>query len=276
MQPFFVGGGLKRFLSAARYASLIAFHGMQGVDMRTVHYSSGRLLAGAMAAMFGIAVGVMCLDGHGKVYAAALLLLAVCPVLLIGTVKALWGDRTALSWDERWLEVTTLWRHRRFRWSEVSWVGTTVVTSRAFFGLIKTGQSESLTIKVGDGVFSARKYNLSRTFLDLTEQQFRELLADLTLTRGGVVEAARPYCASTAEPSAVPAYAMTPAHSDDGSEFDPDAALAQYLAKKQMAEAVRGPSPVRTAPAPQLNGRPLGGPALAGRPASGGFGRKGL
>ncbi|NOU04293.1 MAG: hypothetical protein HOO94_11645 [Novosphingobium sp.] len=244
--------------------------------MRTVHYSSGKLLAGAIAAMIGIALGVICLDGHGKVYGAALLLLALCPVLLFGMVKALMGDRNALSWDERWLEVTTLWRHRKFRWSEVSWVGTTVVTSRAFFGLIKTGQSESLTIKVGDGVFSARKYNLARTFLDLTEQQFRELVADLALARGGIVEAARPYRDSAAEPVAAPAYALTPAQADDSGDFDPDTALARYLAKKQQAEATAGPAPAQAAPAPRLNGRPLGGPVLAGRPAAGGFGRKGL
>ena len=225
------------------------------VSVKTVHYSTVKLVL-MLIACVGMtwASFAMLQSERGKVQFAGAVFAVIGPAGFFAMLKALWGDRVALRYDARSIEITTLWRSRRFAWDEVESVGFTQVSSYAAYGLIKTGTSESLTIKVRGGMIGTRSFNLSKLLLDLTTAEYRALAEHLDLARMGT------YVPSSA--SAAPVRDRLGQQDDAG--FDADAALARYLARRPQPEPG----------APLLNGQPLAAPASAHRPS--GFGRKGL
>ena len=254
--------------------------------MRIVKYSFQKLglgmIAGIAATVFGIA---MLGADRGKVQFAGFILAAIGPFMTLATIKTLLGDLVALRISADSLEINTLWRRNLLRWNEIEDIEFRQVNTYAAYGLIKTGSSRTLQIRCKGGLFG-KKLNLSRVFLDIDDEQYYALPAimdEISQGRAAPVHASPslglgiPRMLKTADISpdprgfgrssaisqpAAPAE-LTPQRDE---EFDPDAVLNRYLAKKAAAMGAE----------PMLNGQPLSAPGGSMAPQVRGFGRKGL
>lgn len=215
------------------------------MPMRMIRYSMTKLalgmVAGVLMAWAGVAIGA---NAHGKLAFASWILILVGPILSIGTLRLMLGDGVALRFDANSVQISTMWQTRLFAWSEIESVGAQVVNSYALYGAVKTGSTESLTIKAKGGLFGSKSYALSKGFLDLSDVEYRTLIDQLEEARLDAAHGrAAPASVSVQAPATVP-----PA-------FDADAVFARHMANRNSDNTIR----------PTLNGRPLAG-----------FGRKGL
>ena len=105
------------------------------------------------------------------------------------------------------------------------------------YGFIPAGRHEYIVFHVAGGMLGTKKVRVASKLLD-SSRLLAEICAALSAARLG---------------SAAPAAALAPAveaadgiaAAEGGSGFDPDAAIARYLARKAAEEAARpAPSPV--------------------------------
>jgi hypothetical protein len=191
------------------------------------------------------------------------------------------------------LQIATLWRRSKVSWREVESIEFRAVNTYAFYGMVKASSSRVLSIRTRGGLLGTRKLELSRLFLDIDDAEYYALpdvMAQISQGRSAAESTSpaqdfgiprmlkttdvtpdprHPSFARTMPDLAPQPAALTPPH--DGP-FDPDAALARYLAKKAAQET----GEPRQHSEPRLNGEPIAATAPPGRPMSVGFGRKGL
>jgi hypothetical protein len=144
-----------------------------------------------------------------------------------------------------------MWRKRELHWSDVADVSVKTVSSYAAYGLIKTGSSSSLVIAVNGGLFGTKKLNLANSLLTLDSAGLPGLVDQLERARAGAPVMARSAparAAARSTPFRDPLEGVP--RSDD---FDPDAALARYLARRDHAPSVE----------PQVPARPVFGRKMA-------------
>ncbi len=227
--------------------------------MRIIRYSTAKLAMGLGASILMTMFSFVLLQSdRGKVAFAGFVFVVVGPLLALGTIKLLVGDRLALRFDNRSIEIGTMWRRRLFSWPEIASIGMNEVSSYALYGLVKTGTSHSLTIKTQGGLFGAKSYNISKAFLDIGKAEYVALPDQLARAKEGAMPEAN-------IPRHVPHPIVMPDTPMPEKAFDADAVFARYIEKqREQPEAT-----------PMLNGAPL--PVVAsGRPQRAGFGRKGL
>ncbi len=227
--------------------------------MRIIRYSTAKLAMGLGASILMTMFSFVLLQSdRGKVAFAGFVFVVIGPVLALGTIRLLVGDRLALRFDNRSIEIGTMWRRRLFSWPEIVSIGMNQVSSYALYGLVKTGTSHSLTIKTQGGLFSTKSYNISKAFLDIGKAEYDALAHQMARAKDGAMP-------ETDVPRHVPQPTAVSDTPMPEMAFDADAAFARYLEKqREQPEAT-----------PMLNGAPL--PVVAsGRPQRSGFGRKGL
>jgi hypothetical protein len=211
--------------------------------MTTIKYSTGKLICGMVLSCPITLLGLeLAMYGHRKIFFAGLIFLIVGPLMLLGTLKLLMGDQIALRYDNRSLEIGTMWRKGKFAWPQVNFIGTQVTTTRGFFGLVRTGQSEMLVVKVDGGMLGSTTYSISKLLLDLGHIAYADLPHLLSEARDGT-------------------------HVAMGHD--------EAMRPAQPPQRYGAPSTAE----PTLNGQRLDSGALAmpaQRPAVSGFGRKGL
>jgi len=226
--------------------------------MRTIYYSYEKLITGAALGVFMVPGGYWLTElDIRKAYYCGWVFMILGPIMLIGVLNKLVGDRVALRWDENLVHIKTLWRQTTARWPDV-----VSITRRAQNG------SQSIVIKVQGGVFGSKNYNLSPAFIDLGGDGVGGLMAKLENARRGQ-EAIAPQATATAtRPQPVPVASAT------AGAFDPDAAIARYLANRDIPatqpNAERRPV--------MLNGVPVdvGGVPSGATPVRKQFGRRGI
>jgi hypothetical protein len=204
-------------------------------------------------------LGVLALFAGNIWWTAGGFLAPLFAVLLVGgavicTLNAL-SSEPAIKFDRDSLWVrTALGGVKQIPWREVHQIALEVLTLR-YFGVIPVSRTETLCIACEGGVFGARRLRVAASALALPAGGAAELV--LILQQGhveavGVAGVAMAGAGSRGwgiEPAAA-------AVDHSQSEFDPDAAVARYLASKQAgAEATPAPE-VHQPPIPQ---RPLFG-----------------
>lgn len=208
-----------------------------------IDYSKAKLLQTAIGCPILGAVGLMLLPRVGEVAAFFVVICALC--LFVISPPALFkllGDRAALRADASGLTVATLWSRRTLNWPDILEIGTERLSFYTFFGLIRASSTDYLVVKTRGGVLGSRKIRLLSGLLEVGPRGVTEVI-DRVLGARSLAPAAAPLT-RRGEPLADQA---------KPAEFDADAAIARYLADKEMAA--------------QLS------PSLPPRPS---FGRKGL
>ncbi len=209
--------------------------------MQTIRYSATKLTLAVVGGIAMAAFAPVLIDSpRGKIQFAGYIFLIIGPLLSLISLKTLLGERVALRFDHRTVEIATLWRRRTLNWSDVASVGVSTVSTYGAFGLVKTGSSDTIAIKTKPGMFGGKEYGVAKGFLALDSAGYVKLLGDLVDAFEGNARHA----------PAVP----------------PEGAAAPF---RQPAEApsLNG-APIAAASGIQAERMP--------RPAVGGFGRKGL
>lgn len=234
--------------------------------METVRYSQGRLLAaallgGGLAAFFCWSLANPLRFGPGffigRIIAGPFGQIVLAPLIIVTGILMFWralatlaGDRVAVAFTEREIQVNTMWRRASIAWSDLRSAEVERVRFRWF-------SSRTLVFRTDLG-----KYRLPVALTDLSNTGVAKLLTALdraaeTRTRPG----AGPVSLSKGA-------ARQPV--EEGGSFDADAAIARYLARKASApDQTTGPSGAQAATSSaraELPAAPL-------RPA---FGRKGV
>ena len=238
--------------------------------MHIVRYSATRLAFGLLAGLAMLLCSFAMIGAErGKTQFAGALFLIIGPLLAVGCMKMLMGNREALRFDASSVEITTMWRRQRFAWSQVEAVLLKTVNSYALYGLIKTGSSQSLNIKTAGGLFGTRSHTISKVFLEINDHDYAALPALMERLRRGhqPVQTAAPL--NTVGHAPVHQQAALHAPIADSGDFNPDAALARYMQRKAASPS----EPSGQTAAPTLNGLPMQTGSHPVRPA---FGRKGI
>lgn len=166
----------------------------------------------------------------------------VTPVLLAAAALSglkLFGDRSAVLWDERGVTLITLTGRRSVTWRELLGINVERMT-HYLWGFIPVSSVDFLVIKTRGGLLASNKLRISASLLELPPGGSAELAVTLKRAHataiGGV--AAVPVAAAQLPPQAA-------AETDNGSEngFDPDAVIARYLAQKAAAPAAAAETP---------------------------------
>ena len=224
--------------------------------MRHYRYRPGKNL------LMGLFMGVMavvCLLAWsakgGFLAGGGVLLFGVCAVF---GLKLALSSEPALSFDARGVTMRSTLKKAELAWSDVLDVSVKVITLR-YWGIIPISKQSILTIHYQGGVFGSRKIHLSLGTIELPAGGVGGLLDELNAARvaavgvAGVVMAGadeQGRGAARARQAAVAAEAATPA-----SDFDPDAAIARYLAQKAAAPQEPGPAALQAGPPRATFGR---------------------
>jgi len=234
--------------------------------MRKFHYRAGR---NAFAAI-GLGILAM-LCGLAWLKDGGWLTVAGFPLFAAAGVKAAanaMSDEPALAFDARTVRIRTSFGTRGALWSDVQGISLEVFTYR-YWGIIPLARHENLVVKVNGGAFGAKRLRIATKSIDLPPGGSMGLVHLLHGQHVAVVGEAGVALASADEHGwgVRPGGAAGTLVGDDESPtgFDPDAALARYLAAREQEQvALAAPR----APAQSL-------PPTA-QPARAGFGRRGL
>ena len=165
------------------------------------------------------------------------------------SVRTAIGDRPALAYDERGITINTLHRGGRFGWNEV---GDLLIERMAvrYFGIVPGSNKDFLCVRIDRANGSGRVYRINARLVELPTGGLAAL--------HGQLAAARLAAIGNGANSPV----AQPASEGEGSAsgFDPDAAIARYLAAKQASAPVveNSPAPTFRSPPRPTFGRRVG------------------
>lgn len=212
--------------------------------MTVIHYRPARLGFTALTCALGAAALVWFAYGGGA-GAFPLAGAAILAYLAFVNGRAALGGQPAVRFDEHGVTVSTLHRSTNLRWDDIRDIRTQSLTLR-YMGIIPISRQDFVTFVTTGGPFSSKSLKLAGNQLELPAGGIIGLHATLC----GFLQKGAPQ----PQPAPVPVAEV----SEPGAGFDPDAAIARYLAKKQ-AEAEAGPaapaSPFATAPRPVFGRR---------------------
>lgn len=214
--------------------------------MNTVDYSQARLMRGFMLFMGGAALSAAVMPvGMLKWLVTAVLLAA-------GALSGakLFGDRSALLWDQRGVTLITLTGRKSVDWREVLDIGAERMT-QYLWGFIPVSSVDFIAIKTRGGLIASRKLRVSASLLELPAGGSAELA--LTLKRAHA--AAMGGAAIPDAPAQSPRRPVAEPEVGNGGGFDPDAVIARYLAQKSAAAGAADAAPE----APPMPVRPVFG-----------------
>lgn len=225
--------------------------------MRSYYYPSGR---NALSALFLAAFAF----GAGKWWYAdgGVLPLIFAVVMVIGAVKlasnAL-SREPALKFDGHSIWIKKAWGGlEEVSWREVHDISAKVYTMR-YMGIIPVSRTAHIAITCEGGVLGTRRLRISTSAMGLSVAQTAELVLVLKKAQLDAVGVAGVAMAGAGRHG----WGVRQSSPDDeagaSSEFDPDAAVARYLASKQVAEE----APAAPAAHPATPQRPTFGRKVA-------------
>lgn len=227
--------------------------------METLSYSKSKLGMHALVAGVFVLLGFWLASqggaSHGRVlrlfsggfgqYVVAPLMIVIAAAHLWRVIATLMGHGRALLFGADGVTVTTLWKTVHIPWDEL---GHVEILSLGNW----LGRNHQLIIHRRGGILGSRKVRLVLGATELHPHDYQGWLDQFAMLKARIAQGERP----SAMPNVAPVRPSTPTPEPAGDGFDPDAALARYLARKAAEES--------TVPAPL----PAAGPA---RPV---FGRK--
>ena len=138
-------------------------------------------------------------------------------------------SRPALATDANGITIRTMFAHRTVRWSELLLV-TIERRNLRLWGIVPIMRRDYLSFMVQGGALGSKRMRLLGSWLALPPGGLGQLRDTILVARG----AAATMASRVSE---------TPDDAAEGSGFDPDAAIARYLAAK-ATEPTASPAPV--------------------------------
>jgi hypothetical protein len=212
--------------------------------MRSFYYRFGRnafyaLLLGACALLSGM----LWLDKGGS------LELAIAVLTAAGAGKLAFNAASqtpALQYDRQSLRIAKAWGGvEEVPWKDVHHIAGKVWTTR-YMGIIPVSRSAYITITCEGGLLGTRRFRVSTTALGMSLAQSAALEADLKQAHVDAVGTAGVAMAGAGARGWGAHSTSSEPGEEQGGGFDPDAALARYLASKE-AEQVAAPGAARPA-----------------------------
>ena len=227
--------------------------------MQTIAYDRFRLVTSSLFTMiFCPILGLFCCAIGGLGLVVGIILLIGGPLMALGMIRKLLGDATAIRYDERTVTVFTSWKAHSLSWADVKSVDILVMTTH-MYGVIPIKRTYFLDFKVKGGLLGTKKLRLPLTLLGLKKEAGAALVVELERAR-----LSAPHLPLTSAYGSDAHFQAPPKGRDplEGAprddDFDPDAVMARYMARRAQAAA-------------QPRVEPQVAPARAA-----GFGRKGL
>lgn len=151
--------------------------------MRTVYFSKGRLI---FSIIFAIAIPFVALPMlfAGPFLGILGMVFLVCaPMIAISNAKRLFGDRVAVQFNASQVIFAKTWSRQTFSWSQVRSVDATQMVMR-LWGIIPVSRTNFVDLKVEGGLLGmSRKIRLAQKMLDITANEFVELVGQMQLAK---------------------------------------------------------------------------------------------
>jgi hypothetical protein len=216
--------------------------------MRSFHYRPGKAaLGGVFMAALAIGAGKLWWDGSGWVLLMFALLMGAAAIKIAFDVA---NREPLLRFDRH-----SLWVRKTFgsveeiAWRDVHDISAKVFTMR-YAGIIPVSRTEYLTITCAGGAFGARRLRVTTAAMELPAGGLAELLYILQAAHVEAVGVAGVAMAGAGRHG----WGSAPANvrnEEQESGFDPDAAIARYLASKEVGQSEPAQVPVSRPPMPQ-------------------------
>lgn len=227
--------------------------------MHTIDYDRFGLVTNSLFAMIICPILGLVLCAFGVMgIIVGIVLLVGGPLMALGMIRKLLGDATAIHYNERTVTVFTTWKSHSLSWADVKSVGIMVMTQH-LYGIIPIKRTYFLDFKVKGGLLGTKKLRLPLKLLGLKKEAGAALVAELERARLGA-----PHLPLTSAYGADGHFQARPTGRDplEGAprddDFDPDAVMARYMARRAQTAA-----------------QPLAAPQVAPTRVAG-FGRKGV
>ena len=202
--------------------------------MKPIYYRPGKL---AGWALLSGATGVFLLwhNDDGSLWSTFVGLLSLVGAVAAGACGM--DPRPALALDGRSLAIRTLFRRKVVDLSDVLLVSVERRSLR-LWGIVPMSRRESLVIRVQGGMTGSQRFSLTAGMLALSADGIEGLCHTIKSLRGSAA-------------GGDPARAAPNAKAEEGGTgFDPDAAIARYLAQKAAAPEAARAAPATIAPRP--------------------------
>lgn len=221
--------------------------------MTTLYYSRGKLIfSGAFLLILAPLLGLVCLFLGPLGILLGLALIVGGPLMSIGRLGRVFSDLKAIEYDARQVTLHPLGRSRTVRWQDVASIEVHTLT-QYIYGFIPVSKQHSIRISHAGGAFGTAKVTIPFNLLAMDKATVIARLADMERMRGGdgyvtggAVASRKAMTAALSEPREGKALASEPV-----SDFDADAVMARYLAKReaeaQTQEAATPQMPPRVA-----------------------------
>jgi hypothetical protein len=241
--------------------------------MRKFHYRPGRNAFAAMGmGILAMVCGLAWLGNSSWPLALGFLLFGAAGVKAAANAMS---DEPALAFDGHSIRVRTTFGVKEALWSNVQAISLEVFTYR-YWGIIPLARHENLVIKTDGGTFGSQRLRIAVKSIEMPPGGASGLMHMLhqqhvaVLGEAGVAMAGADQHGWGIRPARAQRVVVDENESLTG--FDPDAALARYLAAREQGAA----QPVAERPMPQP-AAPVPQPAApVPQPVRAGFGRKGL
>jgi hypothetical protein len=231
--------------------------------MQTIHYSRTKLAVMALLCCVGMPVlGLFMLATINPIgVILGVVFLVGGPISGLAVLAKLVVGGSAVVCNDRQVTLSTLWSSRTVPWDQVKAIAVERTTLR-LYGLIPVSKTDHLNFQLDGTLFGSKKVSLALNLLDIDLAQANDAIHQMEQTRraAGRGELDRPSAGQST--SGFDPLMGAPR----GADFDPDAAIARYLASKSAGEAQ-----------PQADkevGRPGQMPPPAASPQRPTFGRK--
>jgi hypothetical protein len=207
--------------------------------MTTLHYSRGKLIfSGAFLLIGAPVLGLFCLFmGPLGLLIGAVLILGG-PLMSIGRLGRVFSDLKAIEYDDRQITLYPLGRSRKLNWREVTAIEVHTLT-QYIYGFIPVSRQHSIRISHSGGVLGTAKISIPFNLLAMDKAAVIARLADMERKRGGdgfVGGAARVSKAALTQAMNAPREAPRDVE-EPLSDFDADAVMARYLARREAEAA---------------------------------------
>ena len=212
--------------------------------MTVIHYRPAKLgFTALICALGAAALAWFAFGGRAGVFPLAGA--AILAYLAFVNGRAALGGQPALRFDEHGVSVSMLTKTTNLRWDDIRDIRTQSLTLR-YMGIIPVSRQDFITFVTKGGPFSSKSLKLAGSALELPA--------------GGIMGLHRALCDFLGDGATktVPAAAVAASPAEEGGTFDPDAAIARYLANKQAQAEASGAAPATpfaTAPRPVFGRR---------------------
>lgn len=214
--------------------------------MTTLYYSRAKLIfSGAFLLILAPLLGLICLFLGPVGILIGLVLVLGGPLMSIGRLGRVFSDLKAIEYDDRKLTLHPLGRSRELGWGEVASIEVHTLT-QYIYGFIPVSRQHSIRISHSGGMLGTAKVTIPFNLLAMDKATVIARLADMERMRGGdgyvtggAVASRKAMSAALSAPREGKAQPSEPV-----SDFDADAIMARYLARREaeaQAEAAAAP-----------------------------------